>query len=529
MTTRKQKPKKKIASIAPQKGKQTLAWNMCSQTPEQKAKGNVVDFMIYGGARGAGKALPLSEDIPTPNGFRKLHNLKEGDFVFDHNGEPTRIIKLHPIEMQDSYKLIFSDGSTISCSGEHKWEYWLANTGSRNKHTVTNTISLMDLVNEAKTTSKTKKYPLIPILTKEVEFSEYYTEIDPYLLGLILGDGCISENANLTITTIDTSIIDYITAKHDVSIDCKNGTKAKSVRFKGADLINLKASLKSLGLYGKTSIDKFIPEHYLINSKEIRYNLLQGLLDTDGTVDKRGDVYFYSISENLVKGVVSLVESLGGVCTVTQKKGKYKNKQDEIITCNTCYSVRIKHKYPEKLFKLQRKREKVTGFQGFYRKLIDVSIHKQVPMRCITVENERGLFLATYRFIVTHNSELLAMLPLAHIKDPKFEGIFFRRSYPELTGSGGLWQKAGKMYPEFKASKNISNLKYIFPSGANVKFSHMQHEDDKESHRGLQYSFVGFDEIDQFSKEQVIFLLTCLRSEANMDSFCVGTCNPNPD
>lgn len=126
-------------------------------------------------------------------------------------------------------------------------------------------------------------------------------------------------------------------------------------------------------------------------------------------------------------------------------------------------------------------------------------------------------------------SELLAMLPLAHIRDPKFEGIFFRRQFGELTGAGGLWQKAGKMYPEFKAKANKSELKYYFPHGSSQRFSHMYTEDDKESHRGLQYSFIGFDEIDQFSKEQVQFLLTCLRSEANMDSFCVGTCNPDPD
>lgn len=126
-------------------------------------------------------------------------------------------------------------------------------------------------------------------------------------------------------------------------------------------------------------------------------------------------------------------------------------------------------------------------------------------------------------------SHLLNMLPLKHIHDPKFQGIFFRRMYPELTGAGGLWPTAKSMYPQFGATANIANLTYTFPSNAFVKFSHMQHEKDAESHRGLQYSFVGFDEITQFTKEQVTFLMTCLRSEANMNSYCVGTCNPDPD
>lgn len=126
-------------------------------------------------------------------------------------------------------------------------------------------------------------------------------------------------------------------------------------------------------------------------------------------------------------------------------------------------------------------------------------------------------------------SELLAMRPLEYVRDQKFSAIFFRRQYAELTGAGGLWSKSKNMYSEFGASMNISNLRWDFPSGAQISMSHMHTEESKESHRGLQYSFIGFDEIDQFSQEQVVFLLTCLRSEADMDSFCIGTCNPSPD
>ncbi|MCP3921278.1 MAG: hypothetical protein GY714_01705 [Desulfobacterales bacterium] len=126
-------------------------------------------------------------------------------------------------------------------------------------------------------------------------------------------------------------------------------------------------------------------------------------------------------------------------------------------------------------------------------------------------------------------SYLLNMLPLKHINDPFFQGIFFRRQYNELTGAGGLWDTANEMYPQFGGKANIANLKYKFPAGSDVRFSHMFTEKDMFSHRGLQYSFIGFDEIDQFSKEQVTFLMTCLRSKADMDSFCIGTVNPDPD
>lgn len=126
-------------------------------------------------------------------------------------------------------------------------------------------------------------------------------------------------------------------------------------------------------------------------------------------------------------------------------------------------------------------------------------------------------------------SELLTMMPLVYADDPYFRGIFFRRQYDEIMGANGLWQKAEGMYPLFDGKANISSKTWKFPSGARQQFSHMFTEGDKESHRGKGYSFVGFDEIDAFSKEQVTFLMTCLRSEADMDSFMVGTLNPNPD
>lgn len=119
------------------------------------------------------------------------------------------------------------------------------------------------------------------------------------------------------------------------------------------------------------------------------------------------------------------------------------------------------------------------------------------------------------------------MIPLLYANDKYFKGVFFRREYGELTAANGLWDKASNMYPLFDAKPTKSEMTWRFPSGARQKFSHMYAEADKESHRGAGYSFCGFDEIDQFSKEQVTFLMTCLRSEANMDSFVVGTLNPN--
>tara|TARA_R110000737_G_scaffold26795_4_gene45551 strand:+ start:2240 stop:3829 length:1590 start_codon:yes stop_codon:yes gene_type:complete len=126
-------------------------------------------------------------------------------------------------------------------------------------------------------------------------------------------------------------------------------------------------------------------------------------------------------------------------------------------------------------------------------------------------------------------SELLSMIPLPFYGDPEFRAVYFRRTFSEIMQSSGLWDKAQSMYPLFKGKGLPSSMTWKFPSGAQVQYRHMQYEQDKESYRGSGQTLIAFDEINKFSQEQVTFLMTCLRSKAQTDSFMVGTLNPDPD
>jgi len=126
-------------------------------------------------------------------------------------------------------------------------------------------------------------------------------------------------------------------------------------------------------------------------------------------------------------------------------------------------------------------------------------------------------------------SELLTMASLPFVNDPNFRAIYFRRKYAEIMQSNGLWDKATSMYPLFKGTSIPSAVTWKFPAGARIQYSHMFHEKDKEDHRGSGATLIAFDEIDKFSQSQVAFLMTCLRSEAQVDSFMLGTLNPSPD
>ena len=125
-------------------------------------------------------------------------------------------------------------------------------------------------------------------------------------------------------------------------------------------------------------------------------------------------------------------------------------------------------------------------------------------------------------------SELLTMADLIFAGDKDFRSIKFRRSFSELLGAGSLWEKAESQYEFFGAVPNKSQHYWKFPSGAVAKYDHMFHEGVENTHRGKEYSYVGFDEINLFTWDMVKMLQTCLRSKAKMNSFMIGTLNPCP-
>ena len=114
--------------------------------------------------------------------------------------------------------------------------------------------------------------------------------------------------------------------------------------------------------------------------------------------------------------------------------------------------------------------------------------------------------------------------------DPNFNAVFMRTEVNQLMGAGGLFETANKYYPLLGASAVRAPVPmYRFPSGAKVRYQQADSLKSAERFRGLQLSYLGIDEITQVPKEAVLFLLTTLRSEAKMNSLCIGTCNPHKD
>jgi hypothetical protein len=114
-------------------------------------------------------------------------------------------------------------------------------------------------------------------------------------------------------------------------------------------------------------------------------------------------------------------------------------------------------------------------------------------------------------------------------KNPNFGAQFFRRTYAQIKNTGGLWDESKNIYPLMGARSNEANLQWTFPSGATVKFGHLQYEKDLYSHMGAQYCLIVFDELTHFTESMFWYMLSRNRSACGVEPYIRATCNPDPD
>lgn len=123
----------------------------------------------------------------------------------------------------------------------------------------------------------------------------------------------------------------------------------------------------------------------------------------------------------------------------------------------------------------------------------------------------------------------LLLDPLYDISNPKFGGVIFRRTSPQIRSQGGLWDTSFELYPFCKATPKETTLEWLFPSGATMKFSHLEYEKNIYDWQGAQIPFIGFDELPHFSEKMFFYLLSRNRSTCGVKPRVRATCNPDPD
>lgn len=363
--------------------------------------------LTYVAARpGMGKAQPVWTPVLTPTGWRAIGALGPGDRVIGANGKPTKVLAVHDRGRLPVYRAEFSDGSTTRCCGDHLWATQSHNdrkSGRPGFH-VSNTTEIKARLDRVGDVNNREFH--IPIV-KPVEFGGRDLPVDPYVMGVLLGDGGLT-NSTPRITSADPEIVHEVAKRLPEGVEIKRVVGSYSYSIKRVNRIGngknpIQTALLDLGCLVRSE-NKSIPDIYLLSSVEQRILLLQGLMDTDGW-RQRHSAIFASASERLVDDVIQLVRSLGGIAS----KGNFKKNK-----CRGSWGCHIRLPEGVSPFRLGRKRIPWTNLSDMRkyrpdRKFVSITEDGYAECRCLTVEASDGLYV-TENFIVTHNSALAMAL-----------------------------------------------------------------------------------------------------------------------
>lgn len=336
-----------------------------------------------------GKGLRHGEKVLTPQGMSNIEDLSVGDFVMGSDGKPTPITGVFPQGLIPTYRVTFNDGSSLVVDENHLW------STRTHLHSMRNhpfrVMATKDLMAAPRFEKRRYEIPL----AAPIKWPKRDLPIDPYTMGVLLGDGSLSKSAHfgtdpLTMAEVARrSKLGKITEVSPESGHCY------------ATVLGAKDDLKAYGLLGKGSSEKFIPSDYLYASPKQRLALLQGLMDTDGSLsirERQVSVHFGSTSETLRDQVVFLVQSLGGTATKTTKREpKYQNGVGR-----TYYRTAIN--LPRNPFLTRVGWEPRTRFRP-KRIIRSIEYEGVAEVTCIKVAAQNELFV-TQDCIVTHNTKV---------------------------------------------------------------------------------------------------------------------------
>jgi ATP-dependent DNA helicase RecG len=416
------------------------------------------------GEVGSGKAQPLDSLVLTPSGFKRMGSINVGDDVLNPTGEVTKVTGVFPQGERDVLSVLFSDGTRVKCDPEHLWPVRTSCARHRGDSPTIKTTS--EIAADLRHPNGSAKWHLELPRAADLEGGGD-RPLDPYLLGLLLGDGGFSVRNRIRFTSADTELIEAVRralppgctlsreshrpydwklvgerragntealaearrgdtasmatayasgASHQAiaeRVGLRSGTTVRyhllraGIRSRPAYRPNpVVAAITRLGLMGKRAADKEVPEAYLVAPIHVRHALLQGLLDTDGTLDATtgSNVTFASASCRLAENVAWLVRSLGGRARCRERRVGGKNYW---LT-----SVILPPEY--RPFRLRRKAELLkprTKYADPAKAIIGIERVGRQSVQCISVKHPNQLYV-TDHFTTTHNTvvALYAML-----------------------------------------------------------------------------------------------------------------------
>ena len=353
-------------------------------------------------SRRKGFEQPYSEPVLTPTGFVPMGSLKVGDLVMNPSGDSCKVIEVIEQGEQDVWEVELQDGRKVRCGENHLWS------------TINSTRGKLHIMT-TKEYSKRKLqqgspgkyfYPYKLPTNNPLHFNQTTPKVDPYVTGVLLGDGYIC-GSQIMFSTEDDFIVEEMQKLLPNYIIKPTGDPFKYVILTKAKTHELGRTLKQYGVRVKAQ-NKFIPDDYKYAEVKDRFALLQGLMDTDGSSSSNGACTFVSTSEKLIDDVVWLCRSLGIRC---KKSNKIEGRTD-VDFGNGHYSNTLPHwcitiTTQEPIFRLDRKLVNIRDNRRYNYNAIGIKSIRNLgykeQQRCIRVDHDNMMYI-TRDFVVTHNS-----------------------------------------------------------------------------------------------------------------------------
>ncbi len=331
------------------------------------------------------KGLPLDTVIPTKTGWTTIRDIREGDEVFDKDGNLTKVVHKSKIHYNPCYKIKFDNGESIVADQEHRWLISFRRPDKTYKEVVMTTEEIAKWIIEKPRTS----YNIPKILNaKPLNLPEIDLPIDPYVLGCWLGDG--SKSCGV-LTNVNSKIWEEIENR---GYNIGNNL-ADNVHTEMRTIYNIRGKLNDLGILN----DKYIPDLYIRASYQQRLDLLRGLMDTDG--------YYHESRKRFVMGttqkwqaedLIKLVSTLGIKATIFEVDKKCNGKVFK--GWDVCFSTNGLNPF------LVRNQdiEFPSINKNLFRNIISVERVNTIATQCLEVDSPTHTFLFGESMIVTHNT-----------------------------------------------------------------------------------------------------------------------------
>lgn len=359
---------------------------------------NAGDLWVVGARPAMGKAQPLTSKILTKSGWKTMGSICLGDELASVDGGASVVTGIFPQGRKQIYRVTMSDGRSTECCGDH---LWMVRYRDWKEGRVLSTDRIRDMLTKVRYRNR---------LSIDLFDGDYgHTEpniLDPWFLGFMLGDGWSYDN-RVRLSNADPELLQRIRDILPPDLNLLQESKydyriCNKTRGNGNSIMD---AMRQLGLYGKRSYEKFIPPEYLSANREARIELLRGLMDSDGWVEKSGSVRYSTASLQLANDICYLIRSIGGLCSI-KARTPFHIYRGEKRAGRTAYMCKIRLRNSGEIFTLPRKLERAKrGKNTVCLNFQSIDLVRVDQAQCISVSHASRLYV-TDDYIVTHNTAI---------------------------------------------------------------------------------------------------------------------------